>query len=79
MSKAKLRDGEPLMHITTKDVFAGIEARGGIVPLNWILEGTNGETKDDKLVVGLDVARGESDYISPEKHAEEVAKLRKAW
>ena len=68
-----INPGQEIWHVTTRSTCDEIIKRGGLVPLNWILEGTNGQSKSSN-VTGLDAARGFGDYTSPEQHEAELKK-----
>eukprot|EP00567_Pseudictyota_dubia_P005938 CAMPEP_0197452742 /NCGR_PEP_ID=MMETSP1175-20131217/32860_1 /TAXON_ID=1003142 /ORGANISM="Triceratium dubium, Strain CCMP147" /LENGTH=193 /DNA_ID=CAMNT_0042985815 /DNA_START=61 /DNA_END=639 /DNA_ORIENTATION=+ len=71
---------DPIYHITTVEVFKSVKNRKGLVPLNWILEGTHEQIQDDSVAgIGLDAARGAGGYESPQAHEEEVARAKLAW
>jgi hypothetical protein len=73
-------DERPVYHITTLENFQQIVARGGLVPLNWIIEGTHGQKRDPgSMSKGLDAARGASKHETPEDHAGMVRKISEAW
>lgn len=66
-------EGEYLMHVTTRSTVIEILRRGEILPINKIIEGTNGRNPSSK-VMGLDAVRGEENDVSLEKHEEELQK-----
>jgi len=69
-----------IYHITTLENFHSIVARRGLLPLNWIIEGTHGQERDlGATAQGLDAVRGESEHESPEAHARQVQLAREYW
>ena len=69
-----------IYHITTLENFHSIVAQRGLMPLNWIIEGTHGQESDlGATARGLDAVRGESAHESPEAHARLVQQAREAW
>lgn len=71
---------KPLYHITTIENFHSIAMRGGLMPLNWIIEGTHGQKAEkSSLSRGLDAARGEGSHDTMEAHRKEVRAAKEAW
>ena len=66
--------GQELWHVTPRSTCQEIRKRGGLVPLNWILEGDHGQAKSSN-VTGLDAARGAKDYKSDDQHQEELKNM----
>lgn len=73
-------DKRPIYHITTLENFQQIVARGGLVPLNWIIEGTHGQKQDKRSTSrGLDSARGASKHETSDDHARSVHDISEQW
>lgn len=71
---------EFIYHITTLENFHLIVAIGGLLPINWIIEGTHGLRRNpNATALGLDALRGQSKYESLEDHARLFQAAEKAW